>query len=130
MNARQYDALSVALLVGSAVAGLLLLPSLPDQFAIHFGTAGDPDSFTSPLVGVLLLPVIGLGSLLFVRGISSVAGSEDVPPAFGLLLSAFLAYVQGVVLAWNLGYPVDVGLAVLPGVLVLLVVGLAIDRLY
>lgn len=129
MNARQYDALSVALLVGSAVVGLLLLPSLPGRFAVHFG-GGEPDSFVSPLVGVLLLPAIGLGAVLFARGVSSVAGSEDVPPAFGLLLSAFLAYVQGVVLAWNLGYPVDVGLAVLPGVLVLLVAGLAIDRLY
>lgn len=129
MNARRYDALSVAVLVGVAVLGVLLLPSLPDRFAIHFGTSGAPDSFTAPLVGVFLLPVVGIGTLAFVRGISAAAGTEDVPPAFGLLLSSFLAYVQAVVLAWNLGYPVDVGVAVLPGVLVLLVAGLAMDRL-
>ncbi|SFG10199.1 Protein of unknown function [Halopelagius inordinatus] len=130
MTPRQYDALSVAVLAASAVLGVVLLSSLPDRFAIHFGTSGAPDSFTSPLVGVFLLPVVGAGTLVFVRGVSSVAGTEDVPPAFGLLLSSFLAYVQVVVLAWNLGYPVDVGVAVLPGVLVLLVAGLAIDRLY
>jgi hypothetical protein len=129
MNARTYDALSVGVLVLAAVVGLVSLPSLPERFAVHFGLGGDPDEFLSPLAGVVLLPAIGLATLAFVRGISDVVGGDEVPPAFGFLLSSFLAYVQVVVLAWNLGYAVNVAAVVLPGVLVLLVAGLAMDRL-
>lgn len=126
MRFTRYDYAGVALLALVAVVGVALLPTLPDRFAVHFGTAG-PDSFVAPLVGVLLLPAIGVGTVAFLRLVPERTGTDDVPASYGLLLSAFLAYVQGVVLAWNLGYGVDVTTAVLPVAAVFVVVSLAVN---
>lgn len=124
MRFTRYDYAGVALLGLVAVAGVALLPSLPDRLAVHFGTGG-PDSFVSPFVGVLLLPAVGVGTVAFLRLVSARPGTNAVSPSYGLLLAAFLAYVQAVVLAWNLGYPVDVSVAVLPAAAVFVAVSLA-----
>lgn len=126
MRFTRYDYAGVALLALVAVVGLALLPSLPDRFAVHFGTGG-PDSFVAPLLGVLLLPAVGVGTVALLRLVSDRPGTDEVHASYGLLLSAFLAYVQGVVLAWNLDYAVDVTAAVLPVAAVFVVVSLAVN---
>jgi hypothetical protein len=126
MRLTRADLAGVVLLGLVAVVGLTLLPTLPDRFAVHFGTGG-PNSFVSPLVGVLLLPAVGVGTVVVVRLTSEGRGTDGVAASYGLLLSSFFAYVQGVVLAWNLGYPVNVTLAVLPAAAAFVVVSLVVN---
>ena len=128
MRYSRLDALSVALLVGAALAGLALLPSLPGRIAVHFGSGGAPDGYLAAPLGVVLVPVIGLLALGAVRGVVPLGRDVPAPSWFGLALAAFLAYVHGVVLAWNLGLAVNVTLFVLPAVAVVVVLAFAIDR--
>ncbi|WP_435185245.1 DUF1648 domain-containing protein [Halobellus sp. EA9] len=128
MRYSRFDALSAAVLVGAAVVGIALLPSLPDRIAVHFGAGGSPDDYLSATLGVVLVPAIGLVALAAVRGLVSLGNDVPAPPWFGLALAGFLAYVHGVVLAWNLGYRINVTLLVLPAVAVIVVLSFATRR--
>jgi hypothetical protein len=123
MRYSRLDALSVALLVGAAVAGVALLPSLPDRMAVRFGTGGAPNEYMAAPLAVALVPVVGLLALGAVRGVLPPGRDVPAPAWFGVALAAFLTYVHGVVIAWNLGIKLNVTLFVLPGVAV--IVGLA-----
>lgn len=125
MRFTRADLAGMAVLFLVALVGVALLPSLPDRFAVHFGVDG-ADSFVSPAVGVVLLPSVGIATVAFVRLVAA-ASEDDLPTAFGLLLAVFLAYVQGVVLAWNLGYSVNVTVAVLPAAAVFTVLAVALS---
>jgi uncharacterized membrane protein len=121
---RTVDATAVALLALSALAGLALWPSLPNEMAIHFGASGTPDNFVEKPLGVLLAPVIGVGALAFVRLASRVDPTADrrVLDVSVLFLGATIAFVQSFVLAWNLGVrlnPMVVVVPVLAGALLL-----------
>lgn len=114
--------------IGLAVlAGLLLWPRLPAEMAIHFGTGGTPDNFVGRPVGVLLTPAIGVAAVLLMRRgreLSGPAPSPAIEDAGVAFVGFVVAYVQGLVLAWNVGLEFDVAVAVLPvlslaGVLIL-----------
>ncbi|SFR43258.1 DUF1648 domain-containing protein [Halogeometricum limi] len=109
-----------AVLAVATVAGLLAYPSLPERMAVHFGVGGQPDGYAPRLFGVLVVPVVGLVVLGVMQQVSTPA--DPIPDAFLLALAAFLAYVHGVVLAWNLGYRFNVLYAILPVTGVFLVV--------
>lgn len=105
------DAAAYGVLVAAALVGAALYRRLPSPMAVHFGASGRPDGFAPRPVGVLAVPALGVGIL----ALSDLTSSGDaLSPAFFLALAAFLAYVQGVVLAWNLGSRVNVAYAVLP----------------
>ena len=67
MNVRSADLVAYTLLVGAALAGVLLWPTLPDSMAIHFGAGGEPDSFVAKPIAVVLAPAIGVASVLLIR---------------------------------------------------------------
>nr|WP_083874838.1 DUF1648 domain-containing protein [Haloferax sulfurifontis] len=117
----------VAILALSAVAGVAALPVLPSSVAIHFG-GGDPDSVVTAPLGVLLVPVIGLGALLVTRFARAAGRGASVPPVFDSVLATFLAYVQALVLAYNLGARFDMLVAVVPAVVTFGVVAVVLDR--
>ena len=109
-----------AVLAVATVAGLLAYPSLPERMAVHFGLGGQPDGYAPRLFGVLVVPVLGLVVLEVMQRASTTA--DPIPSTFLFALAAFLAYVHGVVLAWNLGYRFNVLYAILPVTGVFLVV--------
>lgn len=113
-TARRADAVAVGLLAAAALAGVALWPSLPDQMAIHW-SGGRPDSFVAKPVAVLAVPALGVATVAFARlapdSLTSTPGG--VGPTV-LFVGVVLAWVQGVVYAWNLGYRFDVSLAVAP----------------
>lgn len=99
------------------VAGLALWPRLPTEMAIHFGTGGAPDDFVGRPVGVLLTPTIGVAVVLLIRrgrGLSGPAPSPALEDASVVVAGVVVAYVQGLILAWNVGVEFDVTVAVLP----------------
>ncbi|GGC58526.1 DUF1648 domain-containing protein [Haloferax sulfurifontis] len=127
MRAPRLTLVGVAILALSAVAGVVLLPVLPSSVAIHFG-GGDPDSFVAAPLGVLLVPTIGIGALLVTRFAGATAIGNSVPPVFDSVLATFLAYVQALVLAYNLGARFDMLVAVVPAVVTFGVVAVVLDR--
>ncbi|POG54734.1 DUF1648 domain-containing protein [Haloferax marisrubri] len=128
MRVPRLTLVGVAILALSAVAGVAALPQLPSSVAIHFGVGGDPDSFVAAPLGVLLVPVIGLGALLVTRFAGVVGSGTSVPPVFDSILATFLAYVQALVLAYNLGARFDMFVAVVPAVVTFGVVAVVLDR--
>ncbi|RDZ64969.1 hypothetical protein C5B90_00965 [Haloferax sp. Atlit-12N] len=128
MRVPRLTLVGVAILALSAVAGVAALPRLPSSVAIHFGVGGDPDSFVAAPLGVLLIPVIGLGALLVTRFAGAAGSGTNVPPVFDSILATFLAYVQALVLAYNLGARFDMFVAVLPAVVTFGVVAVVLDR--
>lgn len=112
-----------AALVGLAlVAGLLAWPRLPEPMAIHWNVAGEPDGYASRFVGVVLLPLVAGAMLLLFELLpridplgENVAAFRGYYNGFVLLVTAFFVALQGVVVAANLGYPIDVGVVVTAG---------------
>ncbi|WP_042663795.1 DUF1648 domain-containing protein [Haloferax sp. ATB1] len=128
MRVPRLTLVGVAILALSAVAGVVLLPALPSSVAIHFGIGDDPDSFVAAPLGVLLIPVIGVGALLVTRFVGAAGSGTSVPSVFDSILATFLAYVQALVLAYNLGARFDMLVAVLPSVVTFGVVAVVLDR--
>ena len=107
MDARSADLVAHTLLVDAALAGVLLWPALPDSMAIHFGAGGEPDSFIAKPIAVILTPAIGVASVLLVRYAPEWANrirSPHVETLSVVFVGSVIAYVQGFVYAWNLGY--------------------------
>jgi hypothetical protein len=112
------DALSLALLVGAGGVGAAVRSSLPRRMAIRWGLGGDPNGYAPRPLALAFLPALGVVVLASIRGLLT-AGPASEPAAFGVVLAAFLSYVHGLVLAWNLGYRVNVTVALLPALLAL-----------
>ncbi len=101
---------SVALVGVQVLAAVYLYPMMPERVAIHWGLSGEADGYGSRFMGLFLIPVI---SLLFLPlmlvlprldpsgGIERFRGGFDWF-VFGFL--AYMAYVQGLTVAWNLGW--------------------------
>jgi uncharacterized membrane protein len=117
MNARAADLAAYALLVGAALAGVPLWPVLPDSMAIHFGAGGEPDSFVAKPIAVVLAPAIGVASVLLVRYAPAWASQARTPYVETLtvvFIASVIAYVQGFVYAWNLGYRPSIWIVLAP----------------
>jgi uncharacterized membrane protein len=111
---RRADAVAVGLLAVAAVAGLVLWPSLPDQMAIHW-RGSEPNSYVGKPVGVFGLVALGVAIVAFARlGPDSVTSTPGGVGPTVLFVGVVIAWIQAVVLAWNLGYRFDVALAVIP----------------
>jgi uncharacterized membrane protein len=121
MDARSADLVAYTLLVGAALAGVLLWPALPDSMAIHFGAGGEPDSFIAKPIAVILTPAIGVASVLLVRYAPEWASrtrSPHVETLSVVFVGSVIAYVQGFVYAWNLGYRPSIWVVLGPVLLV------------
>ena len=99
------------LIVAATVAGLLLWNQLPDQMASHWDANDQVNGYISKFWGVFLMPLITLGLFLLFLVIPSIdplkaniAQFRDVFNLFITLMAAFLLYVHGLTLRWNLGY--------------------------
>lgn len=123
-SVRPADLLGVALLAAAALAGVVLWPRLPGEMAIHFDASGTPDNYTSKPLGVVLAPAIGVLAVAAMRGAKRIdPGADERTLSVAVVyVAGVIAYVQGLVLAFNLGHafsmtaalaPVFVGAAVL-----------------
>lgn len=99
------------LIVASTLAGLLLWNQLPEQMASHWGANDQVNGTMSKFWGVFLMPAITIAMLLLFLVIPSIdplkaniAQFRDYFNAFIALIVAFMVYIYGLTLAWNLGY--------------------------
>jgi immunity protein, SdpI family len=111
MSTRTTTIVVLIMIVAATLAGLLLWNRLPDQMASHWNVADEVNGYMSKFWGVFLLPLITLGMFLLFRVVPSIdplkANIAQFREAFNLfivLIVAFMLYLYGLTLAWNLGY--------------------------
>jgi uncharacterized membrane protein len=99
------------LIVASTLAGLLLWNQLPEQMASHWGANDQVNGYMSKFWGVFLMPIITITMLLLFLVIPSIdplkaniVQFRDYFNTFIALITAFMVYIYGLTLAWNLGY--------------------------
>lgn len=104
------ERVTIGLLIGAAVSGLAVLPEILPEMAIHFGPRGAADQFLPAPIGVVLTPAIGALTLGVLRWAFRIdpTSAPHVRSVVTLWLGLFFAGLQGLLLAWNLGYAVSV----------------------
>ena len=99
------------MILGATIAGLLLWNRLPDQMASHWNINDQVDGYMPKFWGMFMMPLITLGMFVLFLVIPSIdplkANIAQFREAFNLfivLIVAFMLYIYGLTLAWNLGY--------------------------
>jgi len=97
---------AVAALVTAALLalGFALYAALPDQMAIHWNAAGEPDNVVAKPVAIPAMPAI----VVFMSVLFEVAGSDVGDRIVGSLAMLLLLVVQVMVFGANLGYDVPI----------------------
>jgi uncharacterized membrane protein len=101
-------------LVSSVVLSAIAAPELPEQLAIHWNAAGQPDGTMAKVPALALIPAI-LAVLLGLFAViprvgplrENIATFRPVYDWFVVAFSAFMAAVHGGIVAFNLGYEFD-----------------------
>lgn len=111
MSTRTTTIVVLFMIVGATLAGLLLWNRLPDQMASHWNANDQVDGYMPKFWGVFMLPLITLGMFVLFLVIPAIdplkANIAQFREAFNLfivLMVAFMVYIHGLTLAWNLGY--------------------------
>ena len=111
MSTRTTTIVVLLMLLGATVAGLVLWNRLPNQMASHWNANDQVNGYISRFWGVFLLPLITLGMFLLFLVVPSIdplkANIAQFRKAFNLfigLIVAFMIYLYGLTLDWNLGY--------------------------
>lgn len=120
----------------AAIASVLAAGRLPDRVVTHWSAVGTADGWMAApalLVGgpALVLAVAVLFELL--PRIDPLGANVErfqfAYDAAAVAIGAFLAYVHGLVIVWNLGIEVPIGQALAPAIGALaIVLGFVIDR--
>jgi len=111
MSTRKMVVSVLVLLLVTTLAGVLHWNALPDPMASHWGINDQVNGTMPKFWGVFLVPIISLGLFLFFLLIptidplkANIAKFRDAFNLFIAFMTLFLMYVQGLTLAWNLGF--------------------------
>jgi uncharacterized membrane protein len=111
MSTRKMIVSVLVLLLVTTLAGVLHWNGLPDPMASHWGINDQVNGTMSKFWGVFLMPLISLGLFLLFLLIPAIdplkANIAKFRGPFNLFIAfmtLFLMYVQGLTLAWNLGF--------------------------
>ncbi|HSL28668.1 MAG TPA: SdpI family protein [Anaerolineales bacterium] len=111
MSTRTTTILVLLMITAATLAGLLLWNRLPDPMASHWNVHDQVDGYTSRFTGVFMLPLITFGMFLLFRVIpaidplkANIAQFREMFNLFIVFIVAFMIYLYGLTLAWNLGY--------------------------
>lgn len=111
MSTRTTTLVVLLMVVAATLVGLLFWNRLPDPMASHWDVNDQVNGYIPKFWGVFMLPLITLGMLVLFLVIPSIdplkANIAQFRGAFNLfivLIVAFMLYIYGLSLAWNLGY--------------------------
>ena len=137
MSTRTTLIIVAILIVASTLAGLLLWNQLPEPMASHWGTNDQVNGYISKFWGVFLMPVITIAMLLLFLVIpaidplkANIAKFRDYFNTFIALIVAFMVYIYGLTLVWNLGYTnFRMSIAMLPAMgLLFIFIGIMVGK--
>jgi uncharacterized membrane protein len=111
MSTRKTIVMVLVLLLVTTLAGVLHWNGLPDPMASHWDIHDQVNGTIPKFWGVFLTPLISLGLFLIFLLIPAIdplkANIAKFRGAFNMFMAfmtLFLMYVQGLTLAWNLGF--------------------------
>jgi len=111
MTTKTTSIIALVMISLALVAGAVLWDQLPDQMASHWNVNDQADGYMSKNWGVFLMPLVTTGIFLLFLLIPNIdplkANIAKFRPTFNLfitLIIAFMLYLYGLTLAWNLGY--------------------------
>ena len=111
MSTKNTLIISIILIIIASIAGMLAWNQLPEQVASHWGANDQVNGTMSRFWGVFLMPLITVVMLvlfLFLPGIDPMKANiqqfRETFNTFITLMIAFMIYIHGLTLAWNLGY--------------------------
>jgi uncharacterized membrane protein len=115
------------IIIITIISTLYLYESLPEQIPYHFNINGEVDQYASKLVGSFLLPIISiLFSILFVLVPLIEPNKKNVKKfmkeynIFAVIIIAFFAYLQYLILYVALGNPIEMNRYISPAIGILL----------
>jgi len=114
----------------TAAAGLVLAAvtvygwlNLPDQIAIHFNAGGEADGFADKTLGLLMIPVLSLGLYVLFRLIptidplgENIGKFQDTYQKLVAAVMIFMAYIQSLIVFWNLELGFSLNQALVPAI--------------
>lgn len=120
---RPRDLVTTGIVLGLALVSALLLPDLPEEMAVNFDTAGEPNNFAqaetflggSVLLGAGIAAMFAVVPRIDPLG-DNIAAFQTTYDAVAVATLVFHAYVHGMVIASNLGFEFDVVQATTPAV--------------
>lgn len=111
MSTRTTTVIVFALIIGAIFAGFLLWNQLPERMASHWNIQDQVDGYISRFWGVFMMPLMTLGIFLLFLVIpridplkANIDKFRETFNTFIVLFAAFMLYIHGLTLAWNLGY--------------------------
>lgn len=121
MNLDRRDVAGGGIVLLMTLAAALVYPRLPERMAVHFSAGGQPDGYLARPLAVALLPGVAATVLVLfkiVPAIDPLGGNierfQRYYDFFVGFAAGILAYVHGLVLAYNVGYRFDMTTVVVP----------------
>lgn len=110
MSTKTTSILVISLIAIAVIAGVVLWNQFPEQMASHWNVNDQADDYMPKFWGVFLMPIISLGMLILFLVIpnidplkANIAEFRNIFNLFILLIVAFMLYVHGLTLVWNMG---------------------------
>lgn len=121
MSTRTTSILVMFMIMLAIVAGMVLWAQLPEQMASHWDANDQVNGYMPKVWGVWMMPLVTLGMLALFLTIPNIdplkANIEQFRGVFNLFIlfiSAFMLYMHGLTLAWNIGFQFRMSSAMLP----------------
>lgn len=121
MELDRRDLIGGGIVLLTVVVSVASYPELPERLAIHFDASGTADGYMDKPLGLALLPAVAAGVVVMFKILPTIdplgenfAKFERYYDLTAVVVVGVLAYAQGVVVAWNLGYSFDVMQALVP----------------
>ena len=136
MRKHQSALISFALIGVATAISLICYSALPDPMTTHWDAAGKPNGSMSRAVGASFAPVLMIVLYIILRLSPRIdprrATLEALLPfydAFIPTMMGFLLYVHMITLGWNLGWRINIGAALAPGIAAIFyVIGVLTER--
>ncbi len=111
MTTKTTSIIALTMIALAFLAGAVLWDQLPDQMASHWNANDQVDGYMSKFWGVFLLPLMTLGMFALFMAVpnidplkANIAQFRETFNVFILVIIAFMLYLYGLTLVWNLGY--------------------------
>lgn len=121
MNLRKYSYGSIAIYTVLLALTAYGFTQLSGEIAIHFDASGQADGYMQLIPGILLMPGIATAILIFFQYAPRIDplgenydSFEDLFELLKLLLVGIFTYIQGLIIAWNLGYRFNFSMLIAP----------------
>lgn len=129
-------AAGIVLFFVTILIGLLSASQLPSRVVVHWNATGQPDGTMAQSVFLIGSAVAVLSLVVFFEAIpridplsENIDDFRDAYDAGAVLVVAFVVYVYGFTVAWNLGYHVPIQQVLAPAIAVLYVaMGFVVER--